>query len=210
MSFAPGEHRKTITVGVAGNTAREFNRSFTVTLANPSAGATIGREAAMGAILDDDPIRVGGGATVTGTGGADVFEIGSGGGTVLGQEGMDRFVVLGPAAAAGGGQTVVVGFDPLSGEVVDLAAIDAIAGTPGNEAFTFIGEAGFDGTPGQLRWENFGYQEVPQYPDYPVPEGWHVTGDVDGDGAADLSILLRMVANHELYLMPAQAEWFVL
>ncbi|MDP3316628.1 MAG: hypothetical protein Q8M47_11265, partial [Devosia sp.] len=110
----------------------------------------------------------------------------------------------------GSADTQIFGFEPLAGEVVDLTAIDAIPGTPAHDPFSFIGEAGFDGTAGQLRWEHFGYQEVPQYPDYLVPEGWQLMGDTDGDGAADLSILLRPGADPELYLMPAQAGWFVL
>jgi hypothetical protein len=209
VSFAPGEHRKTISIAVAGNTAREFHRSFTVTLANPSAGGAIGRAAAVGAILDDDPIRVGGGGAVTGTSGPDMFEIGAGGGVVTGLGGADRFAFLGPAAG-GGGETLILGFAPLPGGVVDLSAIDAIAGTVANDAFSFIGDASFGGTPGQLRWEHFGAEEIPEYPDNPVPEGWLVQGDVDGDGTADLSIRLRLTANPELHQMPAQAEWFAL
>ena len=58
---------------------------------------------------------------------------------------------------------------------IDLSAIDAIATTAANDAFTFIGvNAAFTGA-GQLRVRQ-------------DSSGWFVEGDVNGDGAADLTI----------------------
>jgi len=54
VSFAAGETAKVVTVNVAGDTAVEANEAFTVTLANPSAGATVTTATATGAILNDD------------------------------------------------------------------------------------------------------------------------------------------------------------
>ena len=67
--------------------------------------------------------------------------------------------------------------DFLSGtDKIDLAAIDAIAGTAGNDAFTFIGAGAFTQQAGQLRYE--------------VLQGLvHIYGDVDGDGGIDLHIV---------------------
>jgi len=54
VSFAAGETAKVVTVNVAGDTAVEANEAFTVTLANPSAGATVTTATATGTILNDD------------------------------------------------------------------------------------------------------------------------------------------------------------
>ena len=59
---------------------------------------------------------------------------------------------------------------------IDLSAIDANAGTAGDDAFTFIGAAAFTHQAGQLRYE--------------VASGQvHIYGDVDGDGGIDLHIV---------------------
>lgn len=59
---------------------------------------------------------------------------------------------------------------------IDLSAIDAIAGTPTNDAFTFIGANAFTHHAGELRSEV--HNGVAQ-----------IYADVDGDGVADLHIL---------------------
>ncbi|MEZ6061140.1 MAG: DUF839 domain-containing protein [Planctomycetaceae bacterium] len=54
LNFAPGEFSKTISVMVQGDMAFEPDEDFTVTLSNPSAGATIATAAATSTILNDD------------------------------------------------------------------------------------------------------------------------------------------------------------
>lgn len=67
--------------------------------------------------------------------------------------------------------------DFLSGvDRIDLSAIDAVAGTPANEAFAFIGAAAFSNRAGELRYEMIGGKA-------------HILGDLDGDGLADLHIV---------------------
>ena len=64
---------------------------------------------------------------------------------------------------------------------IDLSAIDAIAGTPANEAFSFIGAGAFTGQAGQLRYEvNGGLLSI--------------LGDIDGDRLADFQILANAPA----------------
>ncbi|HYI63561.1 MAG TPA: M10 family metallopeptidase C-terminal domain-containing protein [Allosphingosinicella sp.] len=67
--------------------------------------------------------------------------------------------------------------DFLSGtDKIDLSAIDAVAGTAGDDAFTFIGAGAFTGQAGQLRTE--------------IVTGYvHIYGDTNGDGGADLHII---------------------
>jgi VCBS repeat-containing protein len=64
---------------------------------------------------------------------------------------------------------------------IDLTRIDANSTTPEDDAFTFIGDAAFTGTAGQLRSvfdANTGQNRV--------------EGDVDGDGVADFAILVNI------------------
>nr|NCR55191.1 hyalin [Microcystis aeruginosa L211-07] len=56
LSFAAGEASKVITVNVQGDTTVEPNENFTVTLSNPTNGATITTATATGTINNDDPV----------------------------------------------------------------------------------------------------------------------------------------------------------
>ena len=62
-------------------------------------------------------------------------------------------------------------------EVIDLGGIDANAGLANDQAFSFIGNAGFSHTAGELQARAFGANTL-------------VSGDVDGDGKGDFQILL--------------------
>lgn len=67
--------------------------------------------------------------------------------------------------------------DFINGEdVLHLTRIDAIEGNVGDDAFTFIGGAGFSGTAGELRAVSNG-------------SAGQVQGDTNGDGTADFRIL---------------------
>ena len=68
-------------------------------------------------------------------------------------------------------------------DVINLSAIDANAGTAADNAFSFIGSAAFSHTAGELRQFAAGANTV-------------IAGDIDGNGAADFSILL--VGSHTL------------
>ncbi len=54
ISFAAGETRKTLIIGVAGDTLAERDEGFTVTLATPGANTTLGTYSAAGLIRNDD------------------------------------------------------------------------------------------------------------------------------------------------------------
>jgi Ca2+-binding RTX toxin-like protein len=73
VSFAPGESSKVITVDVQGDTTVELNENFTVTLSNPTNGATITTATATGTINNDDFIGTSGPDTLVGTSGADAM-----------------------------------------------------------------------------------------------------------------------------------------
>ncbi|MCZ8192075.1 MAG: hyalin, partial [Microcystis sp. LE19-338.1B] len=73
LSFAAGETSKVITVNVQGDTTVEPNENFTVTLSNPTNGATITTATATGTINNDDFIGTSGPDTLAGTSGADAM-----------------------------------------------------------------------------------------------------------------------------------------
>ena len=58
LSFAQGETTKTFTVQTIQDVLSEADETFTVTLTNPSNGATIGTNTAIGTIIDDDNPRI--------------------------------------------------------------------------------------------------------------------------------------------------------
>ena len=54
VTFNPGEASKTLTISVQGDAASEPDETFTVTLANPTGGATLSTATATGTIRNDD------------------------------------------------------------------------------------------------------------------------------------------------------------
>ncbi len=118
---------------------------------------------------DSDRIIGGGGAdTLTGGGGSDMFRFHSPDDSVVG---IDADWIT----------------DFVSGEdKLNFVKIDADAATPGDQAFAFIGTAAFANTGlGQIRYEDQG-------PDVSV------LADVNGDGVADMEILLLGLAGEPL------------
>ena len=122
-----------------------------------------------------------------GGGGADALEGGAGNDTLVGGAGADtlsggsgadvfRFLVEGDSAPEG--EDLVYDFSQADGDRLDLSLIDADTALAGDNTFTFIGEDAFTGTAGQLRFMAAG------------SDTWLV-GDTNGDGTADLKIVLR-------------------
>ncbi len=192
VSFLAGQTTATITVSVAGDTAAELNESFTVTLANPSAGVVIARAVADGVIFDDDTIYgTAGNDTLVGTTGPDVFMIGSGLDSITGGGGRDAFRFLSSALGAPGVNAATFeDFNRAAGERLDLSRIDAIAGTLARDAFSFIGTAAFSGAPGELRWEDQGSVRM-------------IQSNVDAGFGADLTIYVKAAG-------PVDTSWFAL
>ena len=98
--------------------------------------------------------------TLTGGAGADVFFYGKNeGGTWAGNA------------------DTITDFSQAEGDRIDLSSLDAIAGNAGNDAFTFIADAAFSGTAGELRYSTDGSRTL-------------VEADMDGDGVADFALVL--------------------
>jgi hypothetical protein len=195
ITFLPGQTSATRTILVAGDTNPDggLNESFTLSLANASAGVAITGATATGTILDDDTIRgTLGNDTLTGTAGPDLFLIGQGQDTITGGGGMDGFRFIQSAIGAEATHRfTLTDFAPAAGERIDLSRIDAIAGTLANDPFVFTDIQGLFGMPGQLRWERVDAGHV------------LIQGSVNGDTVADLTIL---VASAD----PVSSGWFVL
>ncbi|MBS7791698.1 hypothetical protein KTR66_16965 [Roseococcus sp. SDR] len=115
----------------------------------------------------------GGADTLLGGGGADVLIGGAGSDDLTGGADADRFIFRTAMDADG---DVILDFDAAETDLIDLRTIDANANLAGNQAFAFIGAAGFGGAAGQLRFA-----------------GGLLQGDVTGDGAADFEIGLTGV-----------------
>jgi Ca2+-binding RTX toxin-like protein len=122
----------------------------------------VSMENAVGSFYDDVLRGSDGANRLTGDGGDDVL---TGGG------GADLFAYRDGNA----GHDTITDFNGAEGDRIDLSPIDTNAASIEDDAFSFIADAAFSGTAGEVR----------------VVEGrggWDVAVDVDGDGAADFSI----------------------
>ena len=108
-------------------------------------------------------------------GGTDTLIGGAGGDSLTGGAGADVFVYRAIGDLLAGSRDIITDFT--SQDTLDLSAIDAKTGGRDN-AFSFIGEAAFTGSAGQLHV----IHDV---------TNTYVEGDVDGDGVADFQIQLN-------------------
>jgi Ca2+-binding RTX toxin-like protein len=126
----------------------------------------------------------GGNDSLLGGAGRDTLTGGLGQDRLTGGSGADTFVFAdvgeSPTSAyrSDGAKTLPdIIFDFASGvDRIDLSAIDANAGTAGNDAFTYLGTAAFTGHAGELRFEQQGAQVL-------------ILADIDGNGVADMQIV---------------------
>ena len=119
---------------------------------------------------------MGGSDNIKGLDGNDVLDGGAGLDLLTGGAGADTFRFASASDSARGAADRIHDF--LSGvDKIDLSAIDANTGTAANDAFTFVGSAAFSGVAGQLRYEVVGGLG-------------NLYGDTNGDGLADLHIVL--------------------
>lgn len=118
--------------------------------------------------------------TLVGNAGANVLAGGGSSDSLFGRGGADTFLykTLADSTVAAAGRDTIQDFSIAQGDRIDLHLIDAIAGDTANQAFNFIGTAKFHNLAGELRAMALGGNTL-------------VNGDVNGDGTADFSILLK-------------------
>lgn len=133
-----------------------------------------------------DQISGGDGADeLRGNGGNDVIDGGDGDDLIVGGSGIDHLTGGGgadefrfsPWTSSTGAADTISDFVP-GVDRIDLAGVDASFWVAGDQAFTFIGTHAFSGAAGELRYEYDGVATS-------------LTGDTDGDGVADLMIILN-------------------
>lgn len=181
----------TLDGGAGSDSAEYYEAEGSVTI---DLGAGIARESggsvdhlvsienAVGSAFDD-VLRGSGGANALegydgddqlfGGKGDDILSGGAGADRLEGGKGADLFVFR----EGDFGGDVVADFSRAAGDRIDLSAVDANRGTSEDDAFSWIGGAAFSGTAGELRVAA-------------GERGWEVSGDLDGDGVADFSILV--------------------
>lgn len=118
---------------------------------------------------------------LNGQGGADTLFGGAGQDVLTGGANADRFIF---GSASDSGTTPALRdqiTDFSSGDLIDLAGIDADETSEADDAFTYIGAAAFTSTEGELR----GFQ---------TSNRTYIEGDVNGDGTRDFFIQLNLFA----------------
>jgi Ca2+-binding RTX toxin-like protein len=111
---------------------------------------------------------------LSGGAGDDTLVGGSGREFLKGGSGDDHFVFHARSDTGVASRDVIVDFQ--HGDRIDLSTLDANITLPGNQPFAFVSE--FTGSAGQLQWDA-------------TSSAFLVSGDVDGDETADVSILVR-------------------
>jgi Ca2+-binding RTX toxin-like protein len=107
--------------------------------------------------------------------GNDILIGGSGADSLKGGPGSDVFLYQSVSDSIASAMDRIVDF--ATGDKIDLSQIDANSGAANDQAFAFVGTNAFTGTAGELRYEISG-------------GATYVYGDTDGDGSADLVIML--------------------
>ncbi|MEH6523383.1 M10 family metallopeptidase C-terminal domain-containing protein [Sulfitobacter sp.] len=113
--------------------------------------------------------------------GNDTLVGGQGSDELTGGGGSDRFVFNLASESTFTLRDTIKDFGVGGADVVDLSAIDANTGVSGNQIFNFVGSSAFANA-GDLRFVTNGIDG-------------YILGDVDGNGATDLNILLLGVTS---------------
>jgi serralysin len=167
-------------------TIQRFNNGFTST-----SDTVLGVENVVGSRHDDTAagndwanslVGLEGNDTLVGRGGNDVLNGGVGHDWLTGGSGADRFVYTrvedAPSYLA---KERITDFDGFKGDVIDLAAVDAMVSEAGNQAFVFIGSRSFS-MEGQVRAFRSGDDMI-------------VQANVLGDSGAEMRITLSGVSH---------------
>jgi Ca2+-binding RTX toxin-like protein len=116
--------------------------------------------------------------TIIGDAAANALNGWAGKDTLTGGGGADRFVFSSPAhSVVGSNADRITDFSHAQGDRIDLSGIDSNTNVVGDQAFTFIGNALYSGTAGELRFASSGGVTT-------------IAGDRNGDGTSDFHVTL--------------------
>ncbi|MQX14632.1 protease [Sinorhizobium terangae] len=140
----------------------------------------------IGSNFADQLFGTAGANGMTGGGGNDIIAAGSGndwlyggGGadSLYGGLGADRHIFQAISESSNSTFDTIFDFNLSEQDKIDLSAIDASTKLTGNQAFSFVGTAAFNGSAGQLRYEQ-------------LASDTYIYADVNGDKVVDLKIHL--------------------
>ena len=168
-------------------TAVEADRVLNGTSRHDTLNGAGGNDSLNGLAGNDLLLGFGGNDTLSGLTGNDTLDggadndlliSGAGRDVMTGGTGADvfRFTALADSVV-GTSRDLITAFSQAEGDRIDLAAIDANTRLSGNQAFAFIGDAGFGRIAGQLRFA-----------------GGVLQADVNGDARADMEIAIQGVS----------------
>ena len=170
---------------VGGSSGTDTFTGFEQLYGSNAGGDTLVGNGAGNRILgfngDDRLFGFDGDDTLLGMRGADTLTGGQGVDTLQGGGGADIFAFNAVSESTLSMRDRITDFGVGGADRVDLSNIDANALVAGNQAFTFVGSAGFTAA-GQVRFATNGVNGV-------------VQADVNGDGTVDFSILLDGVTS---------------
>ena len=146
---------------------------------NNSLEGGAGADFLVGGDGDDQIFGGAGDDRLTGNNGVDILVGGAGADRFSGGAGADTFVFQALGDLAGNsGYDVINDFTRADGDRIDLRMLDADSVHAGDQAFTWIGNSAFSHTASELRYDVRGGDLF-------------VTGDLNGDGAADFGLLVH-------------------
>lgn len=191
-TYAPGIGKLLDISLTTGDSERLVSIEFNGTNGNDTITGNIGTDVLRGFRGNDTMSGLGGDDRLVGGQGSDHEMGGTGNDTLVGGLGRD-FLTGGTGRdtfdfndSSESGTTSAsrdVIFDFTQGkDHIDLRGIDANSGLAGNNAFQWIGSQGFHHTAGELHFRDAGANVL-------------VEGDVNGDGHADFSVLVKNVAS---------------
>jgi Ca2+-binding RTX toxin-like protein len=184
----------------SGDAANPYSYNFTTVDANVAAGQKltvvalslqVGEHLTFnGAAETDGSFNVSGGRdadTITTGAGDDVLYGGRGADILTGGAGNDLFDYRSTADSTAASRDTILDF--AIGDHINVALIDADGdASNGDQMFNVIGSAAFTHHAGELR----------VFEDSATAGKWYVEADINGDGAADLSILVYVSDGHGL------------
>lgn len=168
-------------------TAVESDRVLNGTSRNDTLNGAGGNDSLNGLAGNDLLLGFGGNDTLSGLTGNDTLDGGAGSDLLISGAGRDvmtggtgadlfRFTALADSVV-GTSRDLITAFSRAEGDRVDLATIDANTRLSGDQAFAFIGDAGFGRIAGQLRFA-----------------GGVLQADLNGDARADMEIAIQGVS----------------